>query len=165
MQCFFADVIFFKALYCISESRMKPAVRRCSDSLQCQHLWDAITTIRNHKQLPSFDRIRRYMNRMHNMESGLYRYWFCSRCCTFLQEARKYLVVRTSLCGFRTFNLSHLYYGNTCFVFMADTRLKMSLVAYIMALLYRLQHCIGLFIYLICWTLKNYNNYHISCFN
>ncbi|XP_042241533.1 zinc finger MYND domain-containing protein 11-like, partial [Homarus americanus] len=48
---------------------MKASLRRCSDPLRCQHLWDAITTIRNHKQLPSFDRIRRYMSRMHNMES------------------------------------------------------------------------------------------------
>ncbi|XP_045110404.1 zinc finger MYND domain-containing protein 11-like isoform X2 [Portunus trituberculatus] len=48
---------------------MKATLRRCSDPLHCQHLWDAIITIRNHKQLPSFDRIRRYMSRMHNMES------------------------------------------------------------------------------------------------
>ncbi|XP_068218714.1 zinc finger MYND domain-containing protein 11 isoform X2 [Palaemon carinicauda] len=48
---------------------MQASVRRISDPLRCQHLWDAITTIRNHKQLPSFDRIRRYMSRMHNMES------------------------------------------------------------------------------------------------
>ncbi|KAK4292322.1 hypothetical protein Pmani_034903 [Petrolisthes manimaculis] len=48
---------------------MKSSIRRCSDPLHCQHLWDAITTIRNHKQLPSFDRIRRYMSRMHTMES------------------------------------------------------------------------------------------------
>ncbi|KAK7071069.1 PWWP domain [Halocaridina rubra] len=48
---------------------MQASLRRCSDPLRCQHLWDAITTIRNHKQLPSFDRIRRYMSRMHNMES------------------------------------------------------------------------------------------------
>ncbi|XP_069973413.1 zinc finger MYND domain-containing protein 11 isoform X1 [Penaeus vannamei] len=51
------------------EYNMKATLRRVSDPLRCQHLWDAITTIRNHKQLPSFDRIRRYMSRMHNMES------------------------------------------------------------------------------------------------
>ncbi|XP_076044943.1 zinc finger MYND domain-containing protein 11-like isoform X2 [Oratosquilla oratoria] len=49
---------------------MKGSVRRCSDPLICQYLWDAITTIRNHKQLPSFDRIRRYMSRIHNMEAS-----------------------------------------------------------------------------------------------
>ncbi|CAL4127213.1 unnamed protein product, partial [Meganyctiphanes norvegica] len=48
--------------------QMKAQQRRCSDTLNCQYLWDAITTIRNHKQLPSFDRIRRYMSRTHNME-------------------------------------------------------------------------------------------------
>ncbi|RXG56046.1 Zinc finger MYND domain-containing protein 11 [Armadillidium vulgare] len=47
---------------------MEKTVRRRSDPLMCQYLWDAITTIRNHKQLPSFDRIRRYMNRTHSME-------------------------------------------------------------------------------------------------
>lgn len=60
-----------------TEYKMKATLRRVSDPLRCQHLWDAITTIRNHKQLPSFDRIRRYMSRMHNMESG--KLFCCSR--------------------------------------------------------------------------------------
>lgn len=53
---------------------MEKTVRRRSDPLMCQYLWDAITTIRNHKQLPSFDRIRRYMNRTHSMEPGKKEY-------------------------------------------------------------------------------------------
>ena len=49
---------------------MKKRVQRVSNPLICQYLWDAITTIRNHKQLPSFERIRRYMNRLHSIDTG-----------------------------------------------------------------------------------------------
>lgn len=92
---FITNVFFFLSPSCppsfphnrlSTEYNMKATLRRVSDPLRCQHLWDAITTIRNHKQLPSFDRIRRYMSRMHNMESG--KLFCCYRLRAIIHNAK-----------------------------------------------------------------------------
>lgn len=40
--------------------------RRLTSTETTQHLWDAIVSIRQHKQIPNFERISNYMRRKHN---------------------------------------------------------------------------------------------------
>ena len=42
------------------ESRIVREVRRNSDSLRAQHLWDAIRAVRAQKQIPAIPRMARY---------------------------------------------------------------------------------------------------------
>ena len=43
------------------ESRIVREVRRNSDSLRAQHLWDAIRAVRAQKQIPAIPRMARYV--------------------------------------------------------------------------------------------------------
>jgi len=49
------------------ESRIVREVRRNSDSLRAQHLWDAIRAVRAQKQIPAIPRMARYMTRHHGL--------------------------------------------------------------------------------------------------
>ena len=42
-------------------------IRRQSDPLRAQHLWDAIRAVRLQKQIPAIPRMGRYMHRYHGL--------------------------------------------------------------------------------------------------
>lgn len=49
--------------------------RRVSCPQVTQQLWDAIKTIRYQRQVSDFDRIARYMSRIHNVSQGKLYYF------------------------------------------------------------------------------------------
>lgn len=62
-----ADLLGLGVLVGHHATRVVRELRRQSDSLRAQHLWDAIKAVRAQKQIPAIPRMARYMSRYHGL--------------------------------------------------------------------------------------------------